>query len=500
MNVQQNNKNEISNYASRDIRYEKYINKIRKTIPNLKKNVLLFLLINNRIDEDGLWLEFGEGNFNNTNHISHYTKNILHHFTQNPSPIKFSENVKIIEGQLEDSLENFKKNTFSNETEVINFLCINYDNYTSVYKILFELSIKLNNNCIIVFDKFINYLDYQNGAIKAFYDFVQVTNVKFEWIGMDGLVFKNVPTYFDGFSNTNNKMVGIIITSNPRLNKKDDPTNDDHMCDIFAWDKYTAYYSDLSSIDTKEDAWKHWITSGVYENRIFFSVETDEEKYFDWEKYIQHNDDLKELNTKDLAWQHWIKYGTSEKRTYFSIESEEEQYFDWEEYVDMHTDLKDIKTKKDAWNHWKQYGMNEGRTYIRLKDEKLKKSYSKQNISGDFDWMYYTQKYEDLSCINNELDAWIHWNLYGKNETRTSTFDWVTYVSNLELNSKYLNTKKNAFEHWLKNGKKNFDLPNGFSWLSYLIKNPDLEPLISTENDAKYHWLNIGQYENRVFR
>jgi hypothetical protein len=317
---------------------------------------------------------------------------------------------------------------------------------------------------------------------------------------MDGLVFKNVPTYFDGFSNTNNKMVGIIITSNPRLNKKDDPTNDDHMYDIFAWDKYTAYYSDLSSIDTKEDAWKHWITSGVYENRIFFSVETDEEKYFDWEKYIQHNDDLKELNTKDLAWQHWIKYGTSEKRTYFSIESEEEQYFDWEEYVDMHTDLKDIKTKKDAWNHWKQYGMNEGRTYIRLKDEKLKKSYSKQNISGDFDWMYYTQKYEDLSCINNELDAWIHWNLYGKNETRTSTFDWVTYVSNLELNSKYLNTKKNAFEHWLKNGKKNFDLPNGFSWLSYLIKNPDLEPLISTENDAKYHWLNIGQYENRVFR
>lgn len=499
MAFDEKSENTVVKYSFDHTRYERYIKKIIKHIPNLKKNVLPFLLINNRIDENGLWLEFGKGIFNNTNQISHYTKNILYHFTKNSVDDKFYENVEIIEGELEENLKNFKKSILTDEKKTITFLCINYYDYNTVYKILSTLCENLDNNCIIVFDKLINYSDYQSGSLKAFYHFLHVSNIKYEWIGTNGSVFKIIPREFDAFLNTNNSGVGILIKNNPRLRKIEKSSYDDYIYNIFNWEKYIKYYPDLSNITAKEDAWDHWKISGIHENRIFFSLETGEEKYFDWEKYTDTNNDLKELYTKDLAWQHWIKYGMSEGRTYFSLEREEEKYFDWETYVVSYSDLKDITTKKDAWDHWTKHGLREGRTYFQLSGEKLKRTYSNHNILPDFDWIYYTKKYEDLSDINTELDAWIHWNVYGKNENRTVTFDWVTYLSNLDLHSNNLNSKETAFEHWLKNGKKKFELPHEFYWLNYLIKNPDLEALIITENDAKYHWLNIGQYENRIF-
>jgi hypothetical protein len=60
---------------------------------------------------------------------------------------------------------------------------------------------------------------------------------------------------------------------------------------IFDWQKYVSYYSDLSHIKNKEDAWHHWINFGQKEGRLFMSekkftiVYKTYEKDLEWLKY-----------------------------------------------------------------------------------------------------------------------------------------------------------------------------------------------------------------------
>jgi hypothetical protein len=46
----------------------------------------------------------------------------------------------------------------------------------------------IDNDCIIIFDELVNYpgFDGDTGELKAFFEFINENNVKYEWIGMNG--------------------------------------------------------------------------------------------------------------------------------------------------------------------------------------------------------------------------------------------------------------------------------------------------------------------------
>jgi hypothetical protein len=82
-----------------------------------------------------------------------------------------------------------------------------------------------------------------------------------------------------------------------------------------------------------------------------------------------------------------------------------------------------------------------------------------------FHWEYYLYKYEDLriSRLINEEDAWNHWLKHGKKEKRIY-----------------------------------HDMPLMFDWINYIALNPDLD--FMDEEEAWRHFLYFGVKENRMIR
>lgn len=46
----------------------------------------------------------------------------------------------------------------------------------------------LTDNCIIVFDELVNYPGFENGELKAFYEFVSEHGISYKWLGMNGKI------------------------------------------------------------------------------------------------------------------------------------------------------------------------------------------------------------------------------------------------------------------------------------------------------------------------
>ncbi len=89
------------------------------------------------------------------------------------------ENVKLVKGWFEDSLPNF----ISQKTENCSFIHIDCDLYSSAKTIFKNLNNKIEKGTIIIFDEFFNYPGWKNGEYKAFMEFIQSNNIKFEYIG-----------------------------------------------------------------------------------------------------------------------------------------------------------------------------------------------------------------------------------------------------------------------------------------------------------------------------
>lgn len=208
----------------------------------------------------------------------------------------------------------------------------------------------------------------------------------------------------------------------------------------FDWSSYVSYYEDLikNNINTKEKAWKHWISHGKKEDRVYFDLNErttstttnneikqslnknnmDIDENFDWVKYTTYYSDLRDdkIDTKEKAWTHWIKYGEKEGRLYFNINNNDylntNEYtnFDWEMYVQFYNDLQHKKNKQVAWEHWNKYGKRENRIYFDLNNSLCYKN---------FEWNNYVNNYEDLKNINTKEEALKHWLTCGINDNRT---------------------------------------------------------------------------------
>jgi len=88
---------------------------------------------------------------------------------------------------------------------------------------------------------------------------------------------------------------------------------------------------------------------------------------FDWKSYIENNNDLQHINTKEEAWEHWINYGKNEGRFFYDNSCLKISNFDWKYYIKNNNDLQHIKTKEEAWDHWNSYGKNENRLFKKKK-------------------------------------------------------------------------------------------------------------------------------------
>lgn len=145
----------------------------------------------------------------------------------------------------------------------------------------------------------------------------------------------------------------------------------------------------------------------------------------------------------------------------------------------------------------------------------------------DFDWIFYTTHYNDLSNIKNKEDAFIHWKNHGKYEGRIvkphidnvdntdntdktdihnkdnqpiHLFDWEAYLElNRDLKENDIETKEHAYSHWTKHGITEGRLCK-FDWCTYVKNYNLLSKSIDNKIKAINHWLDNGKPEINIIK
>jgi hypothetical protein len=187
---------------------ELYKEKLKEieNIPILHNKALHHVFEHRLVNDFDLWLEFGTYDGRSINKISRYTNRQIFGFDSfeglpeewvgrgfpkgcfdlggaqpnfNPEGFFVYDNVKLIKGWFNESipvfLENFDK--------PISFLHIDCDIYSSTKDIFNTLYANIQNGCVIVFDEMFDYNNFQEHEWRAWWEFVEERNIKFEWIG-----------------------------------------------------------------------------------------------------------------------------------------------------------------------------------------------------------------------------------------------------------------------------------------------------------------------------
>ncbi len=106
-----------------------------------------------------------------------YSANKGHFATELP---KVEKNVKLIKGFFKSTLSDF----LAEHRDAISFMHIDCDLYSSTVDILSAAKDKLKCGTIIVFDEYFNYPNWKNHEHKAFKEFCEKFDVKFEYISI----------------------------------------------------------------------------------------------------------------------------------------------------------------------------------------------------------------------------------------------------------------------------------------------------------------------------
>jgi hypothetical protein len=448
-----NNKMYIKSRPENAIPYKNFINSIY--IPNIKKNPLNYLLINDLIEKNGYWIMIGPDNNDNTNLITNYYDDSFYYFNQTTdesSNSLFNKNVIILNDNYNKSLKDGILSSSSNpNSKEISFIYINLFKYNEIKMIFDNLYSKIKVGCIIIFDKLINYKEYLLNGLKVLYENIYEYGLEFEWLMMNGEIKTN---NFFSFNNSESVAIKIIANKYNLNNGLPYFTYSSQEFDEFVWNVYIDNYNDLKHIQSKEEAFCHWKNYGEKEGRIckpneststdiltntnLISSFSENDENFDWEMYLELNPDLIENDygiTKEDAYHHWINHGKNEGRMW---------YFDWCLYIKNYNLVsKSIDTKIKAIRHW----IDNGRPIL---SNKTKDDYDYEL----FDWQLYVGSYEDLKHIDSRELAWSHWINFGKQEGRIPhNFKWSTYLLlNNDLIEAGINTEDLALSHYIKHG------------------------------------------------
>ena len=137
--------------------------------------------------KEGMWMEFGVFNGVTINILTQFNKtygfdsweglpedwnqeNLKGIFNTNGTiPFTPNENTVLIKGWFDESLPKFIKENHINK---VSLLHLDADLYSSTKCVLDNLKPFFKGECIIIFDEFFNYPDWENHEYKAFKEFV----------------------------------------------------------------------------------------------------------------------------------------------------------------------------------------------------------------------------------------------------------------------------------------------------------------------------------------
>lgn len=157
----------------------------------------------NNITADGLFLEFGVFEGDSINLIAKKFQNKTIHgfdsfeglpedwggsfydkeyFNLKGNLPKVEKNVVLHKGWFEDTIPEFLKSNKEN----IAFLHIDCDLYSSTKTVFDLVGDKIQKDTIIQFDEFLNTVNWKKHEYKAFSEFVEENNVKFDYLAVDG--------------------------------------------------------------------------------------------------------------------------------------------------------------------------------------------------------------------------------------------------------------------------------------------------------------------------
>ena len=103
-------------------------------------------------------------------------------FTQDGKIPTVPKNVILHKGWFEKTIPEYNKNN-DNDIAFINLDC---DIYSSTKTVFDELENKIKNGTIILIDDFFNYRNWQQHQYKAFQEFIENNDVKFEYLAFNG--------------------------------------------------------------------------------------------------------------------------------------------------------------------------------------------------------------------------------------------------------------------------------------------------------------------------
>jgi hypothetical protein len=92
-------------------------------------------------------------------------------------------NVELVKGWFDQSLPVFLRNHQGN----VSFLHIDCDLYSSTKTVLGLLKGRIKPGCVIVFDEYFNYPEWQEGEWKALHEFIAETGLGYEYVGYNRL-------------------------------------------------------------------------------------------------------------------------------------------------------------------------------------------------------------------------------------------------------------------------------------------------------------------------
>ncbi|BAX82695.1 class I SAM-dependent methyltransferase [Labilibaculum antarcticum] len=173
-----------------------YIEKNMVDVPIFNKAYDALDYALNEINLEGLICEFGVWKGKSANYIAKKTSKTVHafdsfeglpetwltshkkgHFALNNMPV-FEKNVIIHKGWFDETLPQFV-NEYTNK---ISFLHIDCDLYSSTKTIFKSLNNQITKGTIILFDEYFNYPFWEHHEYKAFQEFVQENNIKYEYL------------------------------------------------------------------------------------------------------------------------------------------------------------------------------------------------------------------------------------------------------------------------------------------------------------------------------
>lgn len=101
-------------------------------------------------------------------------------FAQNIPNVR--SNVELHIGMFEESLDKYLKEYPFEEDEIVGFLHIDCDLYSSTKTIFKKLAGKIGKGTVIVFDEYFNYPNWKKHEHKAFIEFIETTHLNFRYI------------------------------------------------------------------------------------------------------------------------------------------------------------------------------------------------------------------------------------------------------------------------------------------------------------------------------